>query len=74
MAKLRNQKLDTQSPASLNKKHFISFLKKRIDGIFIAMDEREKRYYVFRFVRVLEGKNANEIKFDGVTLKGSAIS
>ena len=27
-----------------------------MDGIFIAMDEREKRYYVFRLVRVLEGK------------------
>ena len=27
-----------------------------MDGIFIAMDEREKRYYVFRFVRVLEGE------------------
>ena len=30
-----------------------------MDGLFIVMDEREKRYYVFRFVRqvrVLEGK------------------
>ena len=27
-----------------------------MDGIFIAMNEREKRYHVFRFVRVLEGE------------------
>lgn len=27
-----------------------------MDGIFIAMNEREKRYYVFRFVCVLEGE------------------
>ena len=46
-----------------------------MDDIFIAMDEREKRCYVSRFVYVfLRGKNANEMEFDGVTLKRIAIS
>ena len=46
-----------------------------MDDIFIAMDEREKRCFVFRFVYVfLRGKNANEMEFDGVTLKRIAVS
>ena len=38
-----------------------------MDGIFIAMDEREKRYYVFNLVRVLEGEKMR-IKLNSMAL------
>ena len=38
-----------------------------MDGIFIAMDEREKRHYVFNLVRVLEGEKMR-IKLNSMAL------
>ena len=45
-----------------------------MDGIFIAMDEREKDATLFVSYVFLREKNANEIEFDGVKLKRISIS
>ena len=56
------------------KKHFISFLKK--DGWYFYCNGREREKILRFSFRTCSrwGKNVNEIEFDGVTLKGTAIS